>query len=593
MIVAMADFMADGWIFPSDNFMLVLENHQAFGTLRNLFAWVRSYFHSCKDSLKPCIFYLSIFPLNQRIRRRRLVRRWIAEGYSRDTKERTAEENGEESFYNLCMLNMIQVPGSTNMTYLMRMPMCQVNGFIREYIISRSMEENLVFALEGHCSVNSQHTGRHLTIGSTWDRDRIVYQSIDFSHLRSLTVFGKWESFFVSDKMRLLRVLDLEDASSVTDGDLEPITKLLPRLKFLSLRKCQEIKTLPDSFGRLRQLQTLDIRHTSIVTLPASITKLQKLQHIRAGTGTTVLMGDDSNTVESSLPAPTPPEAAASPSSSSLITSTPRAATVVSWSRMLEWARHWQLVPASRNGGVEVPRGIGKMMALHNISVIDVSVASGQAILEELKNLTQLRKLGVSGINRENCQGLCSAISGLAHLKSLSVWLDKNQAGCLDAISSPPEELQSLKLYGWVGKLPAWIKELMNLSKLKLLMDMITQDEVDLLMFLPSLDTLCLSSNDFQYGELRFRGPFRQLFFLEIACNFRLKAVTFEPLVMRWLEVLKIRCCDVTSLKFTGLKELGDLREVTLSGSYDDKVKQHLQSQLDEHPREMKPVLKD
>jgi Leucine-rich repeat (LRR) protein len=419
-----------------------------------------------------------------------------------------------------------------------------------------------------------------------------VYQSIDFSHLRSLTVSGKWESFFISDKMRLLRVLDLEDASSVTDGDLEPIAKLLPRLKFLSLRRCQEITTLPDSFGRLRQLQTLDIRHTSIVRLPASITKLQKLQHIRAGS--TVLMGDASNTtVESSLPAPTPPEEA-STSSPSLISSTPRAATVMSWVQTVEvWARHWHLLPGSRNGGVEVPRGIGEMMALHNVSVIDVSVASGQAILEELKNLTQLRKLGVSGVNRENCQGLCSAISGLAHLQSLSVWLHKNQAGCLDAISSPPEELQSLKLYGWVGKLPAWIKELINLKKLKLQMDMITQDEVDLLMCVPRLYTLCLSSNDFQYGELRFRDWFRQLLVLEIACNFRLKAVTFEPTVMQWLEVLKIRCRDVMSLKFTGLKELSDLREVTLSGSYDDKVKQQLQSQLDEHPREMKPVLKD
>jgi hypothetical protein len=33
------------------------------------------------------------------------------------------------------------------------------------------------------------------------------------------------------------------------------------------------------------------------------------------------------------------------------------------------------------------------MVALHNISVIDISVANGRAILEELKNLTQLRKL--------------------------------------------------------------------------------------------------------------------------------------------------------------------------------------------------------
>lgn len=254
------------------------------------------------------------------------------------------------------------------------------------------------------------------------------------------------------------------------------------------------------------------------------------------------------------------------------------------------------------------------MTALHNISVIDVSIASGRAILEELKNLRQLRKLGVSGIKRENCQELCSVISSVhAHLTSLSVWLDKNQAGCLDAISLLPKKLHSLKLYGHVDKLPAWIKLLPDLRKLKLQMDMITQDEVVLLTYLTSLNTLCLSSKEFQYGELRFRGVFVQLQVLEITCNSRLEAVTFEPPVMPGLkfepqalpaglnttvpqvmprlEVLKISCCNVSSLKFSGLKQqLGNLSEVSLSGSYDDKVKQHLQSQLEEHP--MKPVFK-
>ncbi|CAL4991663.1 unnamed protein product [Urochloa decumbens] len=581
VIVAVAEFAAawNLWRVNWDYFMQVLENHPAFVSLRDLFSWVHSYFHSCADSLKPCIFYLSIFPANHKIRRRRLVQRWIAEGYSMDTKEKTAEEKGEEPFLDLCKLNMIQVPGSTSQSYLTRMPSCQVNGFFREYIVSRSMEENLVFALEGHCSVNSQRTGRHLTIGSTWDGDKSVYQSIEFSRLRSLTVFGQWESFFISEKMRMVRVLDLEDASSVTDSDLELMTKLLPRLKFLSLRKCKEVTRLPDTLGGLSQLQTLDIRHTSIVKLPVRITKLQKLQHICAGS--TVPMDDDS-TVES---IPAPPQAA---STSTLMTSRPRAHALLS----KLWTRQSQRLSGSRNGGIEVPRGIGKMMALHNISVIDVSIASGRAILEELKNLTQLRKLGVSGINRENCEEFCSAISGHAHLKTLSVWLDKNQAGCLDAISLPPMKLQSLKLYGHVDKLPAWIKLLTYLRKLKLQMDMIMQNEVDLLMYLPCLNTLCLCSKEFQYGELRFRAPFRRLQVLEIDCNCRLETVTFELPAMPELEVLKIRCSNVSSLKFVGLQQLRNLREVSISGSYDDKVKQHLQSQLDEHQRETKPVLK-
>ncbi|WVZ50547.1 hypothetical protein U9M48_001789 [Paspalum notatum var. saurae] len=594
VIVAMAKFIAhEGWNPNLDySFMQMLETDQGFGSLRDLFSWVHSYFQSCPDSLKPCIFYLSIFPANHNIRRRRLVRRWIAEGYSKDSKENTAEEEGGKFFENLCHRNMVQVSGLTNLSYyLTRISSCQVNGFVREYIMSRSMEENLVFALEGHCSANTVHIGRHLTIGSSWDRDMSVYRSIDLSRLRSLTVFGKWESFFISDKMRLVRVLDLEDASSVTDADLSLMVKLLPRLKFLSLRECKEITCLPDSIGGLRQLQTLDIRHTSIVQLPLSINMLLKLQHISAGT--TMRIDDHYSTVESLQPAAT---TTATPSASSLMA--PReghATSLVSshlWLRRL-WARP---LPYSYHGGIALPQGIGKMTALNNISVVDVSiaVASGRPILEELKNLTQLHKLGVSGVNWENGRELCSAISGHPHLETLSVWFDTDQGGCLDATSPPPEQLENLDLYGHVGKLPAWIKRLSNLRNVKLSLTMITQDEVDLLKDLPTLNNLCLCFKDFQYGELRFMGLgcFRQLLVLEITCNVRLKSATFESGVMWGLEVLKIHCNNVSSLKFSGLKELPKLREVSLGGSYDGKIKKHLQSQLGEHPREIKPVLK-
>lgn len=186
-----------------DNLVTKLEANAPLTTqgLQDMFSWLLSYFRSCPDSLKPCIFYLSIFPVNHTIRRRRLVRRWIAEGYIRENKESTAEENGERSFSKLVNLSMIQAPRTR--VDDRRMPLCQVNGFLREYVVSQLMEENLVFALEGHCKKNIQRTGRHLAIDNSWDRDRNVFENIDLSLLRSLTVFGKWESFIISDKMKL------------------------------------------------------------------------------------------------------------------------------------------------------------------------------------------------------------------------------------------------------------------------------------------------------------------------------------------------------------------------------------------------------
>ena len=185
----------------SDNCMGTLDTEPRFHSLRTLFSWMQSYFDACPDSIKPCIYYLSIFSAGKDIRRRRLLRRWIAEGYCRDTYGGTSEENGEKFLSQLVNLSIIQQQSTSKV-------LCQINGFFHEYIISRPMEDNLVFALEGSCSLNSQRMGQHLTIRSNWDRDKTVFESIDFSRLRSLTVFGKWMSFFISSNinMRLLRV---------------------------------------------------------------------------------------------------------------------------------------------------------------------------------------------------------------------------------------------------------------------------------------------------------------------------------------------------------------------------------------------------
>jgi hypothetical protein len=321
----------------NDDFMHKLETDQGCHNLKDLFSWMRSYFDGCSDSLKTCIFYLSIFPPNQNIRRSHLLRRWIAEGYCRDTYSGTAEENGKRLFSELINLSIIQCQKAIKYLY-------QVNGFFHEYIVSRPMEDNLVFALEGNCRLNSQHAGQHLTVRRSWDRDITVFRSMDLSRLRSLTVFGKWMPFFLSSNMSLLRVLDMAGTSGILDGDLEQIAKVLPRLKFLSLRGCKEIIHLPESFGGLRQLQTLDVRHTSIVKLPLCITKLQKLQYIRAST----IISDEGDESVASIPTTNVDQTSTPPEGTDvMVTTLPETTEEVQTSTPLSWSfRPRNLVPS-------------------------------------------------------------------------------------------------------------------------------------------------------------------------------------------------------------------------------------------------------
>ena len=320
--------------------------------------------------------------------------------------------------------------------------------------------------------------------------------------------------------MKVLRVLDLENTTGVTDKDLREMLKVLPRLKFLSLRGCSKISNLPSSVDNLRQLQILDVRYTSIVTMPASITKLEKLQYIRAGTITT---------------------------------------------------------PVDRKGlqlvGVKVGSGVKKLTLLHTLGIVNVGAARGEAILKELRNLTQLRKLGVSGISKKNSKEFCSAITGHSHLESLSVSLSKDNQDCLDGMSvgttnetfRPPKKLQSLKLYGPVKQLPIWIKQLSNMRKLNLEMDVLSEDDIGVLGGLQELCILRLLLNPVHDGEVKFcvmkagveERCYRKIKVLEIASRRSMLNLTIGAEAMENLELLKVGCCNTGPLpKFGALKHL-------------------------------------
>ncbi|KAM3355198.1 hypothetical protein ACQJBY_025783 [Aegilops geniculata] len=555
--------------------------------------------------LKACFLYLAIFPEDYMILQRRLVRRWIAEGYSSEVRGKSMEEVLDGYFMELISRSMI-MPSQQSIHSRKGIDSCHVHDLIREIAISKSMEENLVFTLEEGCNLNNHGTVRHLAVSSNWKGDQCEFENIiDLSRVRSLTVFGNWRPFYISDRMRLLRVLDLEGKWDLLDHHLENIGKLV-HLVYLSLRGHADVFHLPNSLGNLRQLQTLDISGTSVMKLPRTITKLVKMQRILAsdiGNGNRHIFEDADEQSLMNLPLYSACccVACCAPN---------RLADVLYLDDGAQLNRRdvctafcctilpYYAAGGRSRGGVEVPRAIWKLKALHTLRTMDVSV--GKPVLKDIKKLTRLRKLGFTGISKRKSQELCSAIARLSSLESLSLQShgEPGLSGCLDGLSSPPENLQSLKLIGNLVELPKWIQGLKNLVKLKLWRSRISEHDaaIRVLGNLPNLATLRLWG-DSVGEEARFsfcREAFPSLKVLQLYLIGNLKSVGFEEGAAPKLELLQYIGLS-TRLNvglFSGLPYLPSLKEFMLyRGHWENpEAVEHLRGQLAENING--PVLK-
>ncbi|XP_052164446.1 disease resistance protein Pik-2-like [Oryza glaberrima] len=561
-IVTIGGFLANqpkaalAWRKINEHISAELEMNPEIKTIRTVL--LKSY-DGLPYNLKSCFLYLSIFPEDHKVSRKRLMQRWTAEGYTTEARGKSPIEIAHDNFTGLISRSMTLPVAQESIKPERGINYCRLHDLMREISITKSMEENLVFRLENGYNSKTHGTTRHLSISSNWEGDKHEFESIvDMSRVRSLTVFGRWKPFFISEKMTMLRVLDLEDTKGLVNHHLEHIGNLL-HLKYLSLRRCDDIWQLPSSLGDLKQLELLDIRSTKIFMLPKTFIKLQKLKYLHAG-------GINSVEQKNDEPIPT------------------------------------------------LPRGSRKLKGLHTLR--DVHLAWGNTVIQEIERLTQLCKLGVVGINKKNGPSFCSAISKLSQLESLSVCGDRNQdlRGCLDhgtssSTSLPPENLQSLKLEGKLGELPQWIGKLHNLVKLRLL-DTRLEDvdaTIKVLEALPSLAILRLSWNSFNHDvvHLNFHREQQEATAVVLFPSLRvlqlrgigdgLKSVQFGGGATPKLELLQFSHspgpCGVGFM--SGLKELKSLREFMLSDrQYRDDFVKDVEEQLANHPNPNKPLLK-
>ena len=212
--------------------------------------------------------------------------------------------------------------------------------------------------------------------------------------------------------------------------------------------------------------------------------------------------------------------------------------------------------------GVEVPQGIGCLKWLQKLSLIKANNKKG-SIVEELGNLIELRKLGITELKNEDGRDICASIEKMEHLSSLHVE-SANEYLDLKYVQKPPQMINSLFLGGMLHNIPEWILSLNGLFKLKLRRSQLVKSPLEVLRDLPSLKVLHL--HDAYTGEvLEFQaGWFLELRILVIEQCRWLKCVVIPERAMPKLQTLTIEKGDSLTMVRIAISTLTRIEETSV-----------------------------
>ncbi|KAI8537657.1 hypothetical protein RHMOL_Rhmol09G0041100 [Rhododendron molle] len=457
-------------------------------------------YHDLPYHLKCCFLYLSIFPEDYLIKRMKIIRLWVVERFVEEKRGLTMEEAAEEYLNELVSRSMIQV---AHIDYFNRVTTCRVHDVMREIIQLKSRNESFVLILNDK-RMSLDEKIRRMAIHDSCEE---LPLDMRFASLRSLLVFGPsmllGMAFFKG--FRLLGLLELDGTQLF---EFPPELSKMIHLRYLSLRRTM-IRELPESIGKLKNLEILDIKHTRISTLPHGILKLKHLFQLR-GYGY------------------------------SFPSSTPFALT----------------------HGMSLPVGIGGLTKLQKL--VSVEVNGNGDMVREFGKLTELRRLGILQLTRENGMDLCYALEKLKHLSSLYMVSIRTTEPLLhlDSLSTPPRFIQRLYLKCRLPNLPKWITSLSYLAKLVLQDSYMSDDPLKALQGLPNLVDLELRDAYAREELCCDVGGYPRLKFLALIMLRQLKSVRMEQGSMPEPRVLDIVACEKLEMVPLGIQHLRNLQDL-------------------------------
>ncbi|KAK8596063.1 hypothetical protein V6N12_064563 [Hibiscus sabdariffa] len=434
----------------------------------------------------------------------------LGEGFLERANDTPPEVIAESYLMELIRRNLLQV---TRRNYFGRPKAFKMHDLIRDFALSISKKENFVAVSDGKKGTE-ENGSRSYSIQVT---DNKIMPGIGMSQLRSLVIFvveelSKSLHYELPSGLKLLRVLDLEN---VPIHELPSEFGDLFNLRYLNLSRTQ-VKELPKSIGKLSNLLTLLLICVKIRKLPDEIAMLQNLRHLRAS----YLIVNEIDCTGQSI------------------------------------------------DSICVPSNICSIKSLQVLAYVQ----GVDSFLIKLKEMTQLRGLGLDGITEADEIPLCIAVERMEHLHHLSLTARPRATLKLDALSSAPRHLEKLLLIGKLRRVPQWFNTLHNLKYLNLQWSELREDALAHIQALPSLLHLSLLSYAFLGERLWFVEGFQKLKILEIMGCPQLKEILVERSTMTVLEELRVmRCRELRTLPY-GWEHLTQLKEVRLFEVSNDLV---------------------
>nr|UBY06910.1 NBS-LRR disease resistance protein [Dasypyrum villosum] len=454
--------------------------------------------------LKNCFLHCALFPEDYVLKRKTIVRQWIAAGFIRETVVNiTLEEVAEGYLTELVNRSLLQV---VERNYAGRLKYCRMHDVIRLLALNKAKEECFGKVYNGSATGAFSVEGARRVSVQGENLEQLSRSAA--RHLRSLHVFGRYINVDllkpILTSSNLLSMLDLQGTH----------IKMLPNevfnlfnLRYLGLRYTN-LESLPEAVGRLQNLEVLDAVHSKLTYLPSSVGKLQNLRYLYASS--------TSSTSEN--------------------------------------------VGA---GGVKVPNGIQQLTGLRALQ----RVKATPEFLHEVGALTELRTFDVCNVRSEYSADLSNAITKMSHLVHLVIVASaENEVLRLEGLYLPPT-LSWLALRGQLEKtsmpqlFSSW-SHLDSLTRLQLAFSNIDEETFSCLGMLHGLQSLGLM-RAFEGKRLHFdTGSFPKLRFLHIWGAAQLNQVGIEEGAMQ--NLVELLFADCPELKFLpdGIEHLAALEKL-------------------------------